>query len=580
MSFQKRETTVPAPIVVNPSQSWYGPDGSWSTFRIQVGTPPQSFDVLPSTAGSETWVPLPEGCTTSDPTNCPTLRGIQPFNGLAADGYLTNQSSTWDLTGLYAIALEEELGIFANGQYGTDVVGLNGGNGSSTNGVSLAGQIVAGVAAKDYLLGGLGLGIQPTSFSSSAPQSQSLMRNLRTANLIPSLSYGYTAGASYQNKQVDGNLVLGGYDQSRFEHSNQSYTFASQDSEVLTVGVQSIVADNTLLGTTSFTAGGNGHLSVIDSTVPHLWLPRTICDQMELALGLSYDNQSDLYLINDTMHTQLQSLNPSFTFRLGEKAFDDGNGTNIELPYAAFDLQVGWPIYSENQNYFPIRRAANDTQYRLGRTLLQEAYIVVDYERRNFTIGQALFPDPLPAQRIVTIQPQNSDSPSGSSGLGAGAIAGIAVGVAVLVIGAILAFFFMRRRKQKKESAKTAELEAIAAKKQSMHKDTKYEPLDGEATEMNAEGENHINELPVTASRKERPHNFAQELDSPRPVFEMPGDTSYEMDGTPTATPNNTLPPSPYQRGNSPYQSHLSPGFRPSPQQSPNSPNFPSDQKR
>jgi hypothetical protein len=483
---------------------------------------------------------------------------------------------------LYGISLEEELGIFANAQYGTDVIGLNGGNGSSTNGVSLGDQIVGGIAAKDYLLGQFGLGIQPTSFSSSAGSRPSFMSNLRTAKLIPSLSYGFTAGASYQNKQVDANLVLGGYDATRFTPSNQSYSFASQDAEVLTVGVQSIVADNTLIGTTSFTSGGNSHLSVIDSSVPHLWLPRAICDQMELALGLSYDNQSDLYLVNDTIHTQLQSSNPTFTFKIGEKAFDDGNGTNIELPYAAFDLQVGWPIYSENQNYFPIRRAANDTQYRLGRALLQEAYIVVDYERRNFTISQALFPDPLPEQRIVAIPPVGSAS-KGSSGIGAGAIAGIAVGVAALVIGLIAAFFFWRRRKGKKEAVKAAELEAIAAKKNSMHKDYKKEPAADETTELSAYGENQINEMPAHSSGKMHPQGFAHEMPTPRPVFEMAGDTPQEMDGTPSSTPRTGAPPSPYNAHLSAgastmgsYNPNLSPVSHPSP----SSPRFPRDTSR
>ncbi|KIW03838.1 uncharacterized protein PV09_05137 [Verruconis gallopava] len=561
MRIQKRATTVPAPIVVNPSQNWYGPDGSWSTFRIQVGTPPQSFDILPSTAASESWVPLPEGCTSSDPTDCPTLRGVQPFNGLSAEGYLTNQSSTYSLIGLYAIQLEDRLAYSLNGQYGTDVYGLNGGNGSSSGGVSLSDQIVAGIASKDFMLGVFGLGIQPTSFSSSAGASQSFMTNLRNADLIPSLSYGYTAGASYRNKKVESSLTLGGYDQSRFTPSNQSLSFSSQDSEVLKVGVQSIIAEDTLLGTTSFTAGGHGHLSVIDSTVPHIWLPRAICDEMESALGLQYDNQTDLYLVNDTMHSKLLSLNPTFTFRLGETQFDNGNGTNIQLPYAAFDLQVGWPIYSTNQNYFPIRRAANDSQYTLGRALLQEAYIVVDYERRNFTVGQAIFTDPMPSSHIVTIHSLNNGN--GSSGsLSAGAIAGIAVGAAVAIIALVVGVILWKRKKQS-EVRRPTELDGTSAKKRIENTDPKnYEAIEGEATEMDAEGEHRISELP-TVHQKLLPHAGMQELPSPQPVFEMPGDTSYEMDGTPSATPRTSVPPSPYHRSLSPHP------YEPSPQPSP-----------
>jgi hypothetical protein len=32
----KRATTIPAPLVVDPSQSFEGADGSWSTFTIAI----------------------------------------------------------------------------------------------------------------------------------------------------------------------------------------------------------------------------------------------------------------------------------------------------------------------------------------------------------------------------------------------------------------------------------------------------------------------------------------------------------------------------------------------------------------
>jgi hypothetical protein len=65
-------------------------------------------------------------------------------------------------------------------------------------------------------------------------------------------------------------------------------------------------------------------------------------------------------------------LNPSITFKLGYEIYG-GQSINIVLPYAAFNLQASYPIYSNATNYFPIRRASNDTQYVIGRTFLQEA---------------------------------------------------------------------------------------------------------------------------------------------------------------------------------------------------------------
>jgi Eukaryotic aspartyl protease len=198
MSLRKRADVVPAPLVVNPSQSFDGDDGQWSTFVVSVGTPPQNFRVLISTQSSETWVIAPEGCTSTDPSTCQSSRGGEVFNGQAAAGFLTNASSTWKEAGLYTLDIESGLNYSGNGLYGYDVVGLNGGNGSSGGGLSLPNQVVSGIAAKDFFLGIFGLGVRPTSFSSGAATVPSFMENLKTNNQIPSLSYGYTAGATYR----------------------------------------------------------------------------------------------------------------------------------------------------------------------------------------------------------------------------------------------------------------------------------------------------------------------------------------------------------------------------------------------
>lgn len=465
MRLSRRATVVPAPFVAPTTQVFDGNDGQWSTFLVSIGSPGQSFRVLPSTAGTETWVPLPQGCQGSGRSNCSEERGVDSFNGRASDGFNTDASDGWNDIGLYSLDLESDLGYTGNGSYGTDSVTLGSPTGSDT--LSSNNSVVAGIADTDYFLGLFGLSARPSSFSNNANNSQSFLAQAASNNQIPSLSYGYTAGAVYQNRQVEGSLILGGYDESRFQASNKSIQFASSDATALEVGVQSIVADNTLSGTVSFTAqntdnsNGGGFFAVIDSTVPEIWMPRSVCDAFADALGLIYDNNTDLYVVNDTIHSQLQDNNPTFTFKLGDKAFFNANGTNIILPYAAFDLQASWPIYNNPTNYFPIRRAANESQQTIGRALLQEAYLIVDYERRNFSINQATFSDPMPSSQIVTIHSlKSSNGGSSGSSLSGGAIAGIVIGaIAGVVLIALAAWLLFRRRRKHALNEKAAELD-------------------------------------------------------------------------------------------------------------------------
>lgn len=327
-----------------------------------------------------------------------------------------------------------------------------------------------------------------------------------------------------------GSLVLGGFDRSRFSPSNISFSFSSDDSRGLTVGVQSIVGFNTLLGAASFTSTSGGHLSFIDSTVPHIWLPRAVCDAFENAFGLRYDPTTDLYLVNDTIRSRLLQLNPTVTFKLGNMAFENGNNTNIVLPYAAFDLQASWPIYENSTSYFPIRRAQNDTQYTLGRTFLQEAYLVVDHERRNFTVRQAIFQDPSPPRRIATIMPPGTINSSNNDGkssatLSGGAIGGIVVGAIALFALLIVGAFFIRRNRRRR-LAEMPGNEQLQPQPSGSHKGDKYH---GTASEL---GGTTVQELesppPHLADKKFDPYSQQQththELPSAPLLHELPAE--------------------------------------------------------
>jgi hypothetical protein len=504
MGLAVRATAVPEPFVVPPSQKFDGNDGSWSTFKVSVGTPGQDFRVLPSTKSGVTYVVIPDGCDTSkgDPTNCAQLRGSEIFNSAQNIGFQVNVSTSWSAIGQYDVDFEQSLNYTAAGFYGFDKVSL--GAAADSKSMSVDHQVVGGIAELDYFLGMLPLGQAGSSFSTLGQPTDSLLYQLRNKTMIPSFSYAYTAGAKYRLKSVLGSLILGGYDSTRYKPNNNefSYTFSTDPSKLLTVGVESIMATNSLKGTFSLSSGS--HFSVIDSTVPHLWLPTAICTHFEQAFGLTYDPRTDLYLVNDTTHKQLISKNPTITVKLVNSLANSAtNYTNIQLPYAAFDLQASYPYYPNATNYFPIRRAANDTQYALGRTLLQEAYLIVDYERANFSISQAAFPDPLPAANIIPITSKAglANSPSSStkaSGLATGAIVGIAIGVAILIFAAVFALFFYRRRKTRQEHYELGNNQVP----NDAYTWTAPMKVDGSVSELTGAGVNELPSSPYPSDKK------------------------------------------------------------------------------
>lgn len=213
--------------------------------------------------------------------------------------------------------------------------------------------------------------------------------------------------------------------------------------------------------------------SYIDSTVAEIWLPVDACQAFEKAFGLTFDETSELYLVSDDQHTSLLASNPNITFTITPYTKPSGQSVEITLPYAAFD-QTAQPPYqgiSTSSRYFPLRRAANDTQYTLGRTFLQEAYLTVDWERQNFSVQACDWSNGTPStQNIVAISSYN-DTKSGTSGsaassgsngtskmspLSTGAIAGIAVGAFAILAISIAGVLIYLRRKQKQQAAAVA----------------------------------------------------------------------------------------------------------------------------
>jgi len=168
-----------------------GNDGPWSTFTLQIGTPPQNVKVLISTASTQTWAVATEGCGAGDITDCPELRGGQ-YNYTASSTWISNLANASN--NIYELGLVSSLGLIGNGRYGFDDITL-GFQGSG--GPTLKNQTIAGIAAKEFFMGLFGLTARPSNFTNYDNPIPSYMENLRNQSMIPSLSWGYTAGNQY-----------------------------------------------------------------------------------------------------------------------------------------------------------------------------------------------------------------------------------------------------------------------------------------------------------------------------------------------------------------------------------------------
>ncbi len=167
-------------------------------------------------------------------------------------------------------------------------------------------------------------------------------------------------------------MTLGGYDASRFTPNNVIFDFASDENRNLVVGIESIQTTANGKGTPLLPSGVQMY---IDSTESEIWLPVEACQLFEKAFNITWDPYFEIYTTTSEQQSALVTANPNITFTMSDLA--GGPSFEIVLPYQAFALEASYPRYGNFTNsstpYFPLRQAANDTQYTIGRVFLQES---------------------------------------------------------------------------------------------------------------------------------------------------------------------------------------------------------------
>ncbi|KAL8721967.1 MAG: hypothetical protein Q9181_007593 [Wetmoreana brouardii] len=422
---ERRNPANPAPIVVPPSQNFEGIDGPWSSFRLRIGSPPQDVNVMVATAGDQTWTVAPQGCLPSDPAGCAWRRG-----GI----FDWDRSTTW----VPNTSSPNKTDIFA-----------------------------------------LGLNPRPSNFTNFSDPVPSYLSNLKKQALVPSLSWAYTAGNQYRLNKVLGSLTLGGYDASRFVPNNLTIPFNQQDDRDLTVNIWqiSMVSKDGNQRTNLLT---DGISAFVDSTISSIYLPIEVCRRFEDAFGIEWNESVQGYLVNATLHESLKSQNPSVRFTISNSSSTNSASVDINLPYAAFDLVAEPPLIRNKSRYFPLMRASNESQYTLGRTFLQEAYLIADYERHNFSISQCAWVENAQQDIVAIRSPTNETTYGHEHHLGSGAVAGIVIGCIIAISTVVLGLRFCSSRvlqSRRKPSAEDDDY-SLGASSQ-LQKDGEVAEIDG-----------------------------------------------------------------------------------------------------
>ncbi|KAI0402082.1 aspartic peptidase domain-containing protein [Xylaria palmicola] len=456
----------PGALWLEPSLKWHGIDGNWSSTTLYVGEPAQELDVVVSTSISEMWVVEDSGC------------GSPLCNDARGGVFNRNASKSWSPMGVWQLGLKT-IGIQANGDYGMETVVVY--DSVRRWQTSLNKLLVAGINDTAAYTGFFGLGITDGNFGGVVAQGP-LASLVQQSGIIPSHSYGYTAGAYYAGtKGVPMSLTLGGYDSNRFEPHDVQFSLnaTTRQPQVLIRGITASVSDveqapaEWPTSSMTLSAFNESMIAKIDSSTPYLWLPPAICDRFATALNLTWNETLGLYIFsnNDNLERYRSAPDLSFTFIFSSVDNKNNFGSpnnmpgvvNITVSANAFVQSLQYPFKNIIDYgapaipYFPLKRAEDGSQLTIGRSFLQEAYIITNYETERFSIHKALFPEkPLRDTSIQTI-PASADSPypgpavsktEDSHNINQNQIAGVVVGVCVGAIALATTVVLLRRRRR------------------------------------------------------------------------------------------------------------------------------------
>ncbi|KAF3911657.1 Candidapepsin-5 [Arthrobotrys entomopaga] len=426
---------MPNVAVAQFGQTWFGPDGPWSTIEVSIGTPPQKVYLTVATL-SDTILPI-------TPDACGDLKPCIEGRGLA---YNYSDSSTWQPLTDRDAELEDNAsaGVIINGEaYGQQIRGLPGMDTISVGGVpGVTGVYIGAVSTSTINNGLFGL--------------RNITLQMYLQRVIPSPFWAYNTGFGdgYRLPQ----LVFGGYDQSKYTSGtmqNYSMTLLPNGMSTMRLTMDSLFLNitgpqNRQTFRTNSSLVDDPIDVIIDSSTPFSWLPRNITDRIAQSVGAVWnatigENGAYIYNLTSPAYQNLQNATLAFHFEGPMNAnkwlFNSMSVSQfLHLTAPTAGVSASSPVA-----YLPLMPIDNPNSYVLGRSFLQQIYLMANYHNMTFSLSQLDIDSQAPTQYVKvtagTPPAFTTNPPTDSGKLSAGAIAGIVIGViaaVALIVGGVL----------------------------------------------------------------------------------------------------------------------------------------------
>ncbi|KAK2749963.1 hypothetical protein FQN55_002681 [Onygenales sp. PD_40] len=413
---------------------------------LGVGTPPQTIAAVPSPDWNNTAI-YPQSAfkckKTTPPLNCSWYRG---------GGFNDADSSSWEpttRTDVYEFRYGGA-GPQGNSPWGNDTVELK-------PDVTIPDVSLYSPSAGEGRENNLGLG-RASSFLDL------LVAQGKIASRTWSLFWGWQGLEASQ--QMEGHLVLGGYDKAKTKGGNYTGGFGdnTECATSLSIDIKRIHVD-TSTGTETDIFNGRGRTlnACIRPDYELIALPPDVWQKFNASLPGKNLGESNGIFANGISAPAEDIFKGDLTFTLTSGLTVTIPNHQLVLPNVEINKNGDHEIIDDTR-VIPIHNSGDYPIPTLGQTFLSAAYLYVNNDRREFTLWQA---NPTKDTDIVGIGgddaacstdggPEGVEGAEdeGSASMSTGALAGIVVGAVAGVVLIALGIFFLVRRKQNQGDAR------------------------------------------------------------------------------------------------------------------------------